>query len=123
MIYIHVAFDLAAVALPIVPGGLTKLSKLDDVVKFVNKSDNLQDAAARGRQVHKEFQYPDGYDVEKRLKSGQRPDAVNHETKHVIELKPNNPQAIKRGEKQLERYIDELNNTRGGEYTGDVWRY
>jgi hypothetical protein len=38
----------------------------------------------------------------------QLPLVVNLELREVVELKPNNPRAIRRGEKQLESYLAEL---------------
>jgi len=48
---------------------------------------------------------------------------VNFETRQVLELKPNNPKAIGRGQRQLQRYIDELNEVYGGGWTGRVVTY
>lgn len=39
---------------------------------------------------------------------GRRPDAIDFQNGQVRELKPGNARAISRGEKQLERYLDEL---------------
>ena len=73
--------------------------------------------------MHKTYQYPAGYKTEVTLDSGKRVDALNDSLKHVIELKPNNLEAIKRGEKQIEMYLDELNQTKEGGWTGDIWTY
>jgi hypothetical protein len=48
---------------------------------------------------------------------------VNFETKQVLELKPNNPRAIQRGERQVQQYVDELNEAYGGGFTGKVVTY
>ncbi|KSV75942.1 hypothetical protein N185_15970 [Sinorhizobium sp. GW3] len=74
-------------------------------------------AAARGRQIHREREYGPGFRKEFTLPSGRRPDAVNFETREVIELKPNNDRAIRRGGRQLELYRQELEQTRGGCWT------
>lgn len=42
------------------------------------------------------------------LPSGKRADAVNWGKRDVKELKPDNPRAVRRGEKQLEGYKQEL---------------
>jgi len=42
------------------------------------------------------------------LPSGKQVDAVNPEAAHVKELKPDNPRAIRRSEKQVEEYRQEL---------------
>ena len=43
----------------------------------------------------------------------------------VVELKPNNPRAIRQGERQLEQYLDELNREFPGDtpWTGRVETY
>jgi len=44
-------------------------------------------------------------------------DAINFETREVLELKPNNARAIRLGERQLEGYIAKLNE----QFPGDPW--
>ena len=73
--------------------------------------------------MHKTQQYPQGYSKEVGLESGKRVDALNKEIKHIIELKPDTPEAIRKGQKQLEGYIDELNITADGGWTGEIWTY
>jgi len=58
-----------------------------------------------------------------RLPSGRRADAVNLETREVLELKPNNPRALQRGQRQLETYLKELEQTYRGTWTGRVVPY
>ena len=58
-----------------------------------------------------------------RLPSGRKPDAVDIDSKVVRELKPNNPRAVRRGEKQVERYRQELEDIEGGDWTGVVDTY
>jgi hypothetical protein len=60
-----------------------------------------------------------------RSATGRRADAVNIRTREVIELKPNNPRKIREGNKQLQGYIDELNNMypTGPRFTGRVETY
>jgi hypothetical protein len=60
---------------------------------------------------------------EVRLPSGRRADAVNFEQKHVKELKPDNPRAIGRGEKQVEGYRGELQEEFGGDWTSSIETY
>ena len=83
----------------------------------------IQKAVEFGKQMHKTQQYPQGYNKEVGLESGKRVDALNKEIKHIIELKPDTPEAIRKGQKQLEGYIDELNITAEGGWTGEVWTY
>ena len=66
-------------------------------------------AARYGREIHKTFDYGPGFEREVRLPSGRRADAVNFETREIVELKPNNPRAIALGQRQVARYADELN--------------
>jgi hypothetical protein len=60
--------------------------------------------------MHDTWDYGPGYESEHRLPSGRRVDGINHEAGTVVELKPNNPGAIREGTKQLSSYIDELNS-------------
>ena len=80
-------------------------------------------ATAAGRAAHKAWKPPPGFQKEYRLPSGRRADAVNEATREVIELKPNNPRAIRDGHRQLQRYIDELQETTGQPWTGRVETY
>lgn len=71
-------------------------------------------ASAYGRKVHREFDYGPGFRRELTLPSGRRADAVNLRERVVVELKPNNPAAIRRGQRQLEIYKRELEDTYPG---------
>ena len=64
--------------------------------------------AKRGRDEHKNYNPGDSYKTEYQLPSGKRADAVDETNGIVRELKPNNPKAIKRGEKQIQGYKNEL---------------
>lgn len=76
-------------------------------------------AAKRGREAHKNYKNAVGgrADVEVTLPSGKRADAVEWGSRTVRELKPNNPRAIRRGQKQVEGYRKELE-----EMTGESWK-
>lgn len=50
-------------------------------------------------------------------------DAYNPETRDVIEIKPNTPRQIKRGEKQVQDYCAECNEVYGPGHTGRVQTY
>ncbi len=67
-------------------------------------------ATARGKLAHKNYRAAVGeaYDTNFRLPSRRKPDALDVEKGIVRELKPNNPRAIQRGERQIERYRREL---------------
>ena len=81
------------------------------------------DAARIGREMHKEWQPPEGFEKEVRLASGKRVDALNRATREVIELKPGNKAAIRRGVSQLRGYIQELGAEYGGEWSGWIQTY
>lgn len=48
---------------------------------------------------------------------------MNETTREVIELKPNNPRAIRKGQTQVQGYVDELQETTGQPWTGRVETY
>lgn len=56
-------------------------------------------AAAYGRQIHRGWYYGPSFEKEFTLASGRRPDAINFATREIVELKPNNPAAISRGQR------------------------
>ncbi|MGL4461000.1 MAG: hypothetical protein ACRC1K_02525, partial [Planctomycetia bacterium] len=76
-----------------------------------------------GRLMHAAYNPGPNYSLNKALKSGRRPDAVDHVDRIVRELKPNNPKAIRRGERQLKKYIDDLKSEFGGDWIGIVDTY
>ena len=84
----------------------TKL--LDDAKKTIKKINGETEFTKIGRQAHKDYNPGSTYEKEYRLPSGKRADAVDEEAGIVRELKPNNPKAIKRGEKQVQQYVEEL---------------
>jgi RHS repeat-associated protein len=118
----HVPFGWAV--LGIIPGvselrkGANAVGAVADVAGTLRGSLNpiVSEAAARGRQMHKDHNYGAGFDKEVTLPSGKRADAVNWKSREVVELKPNNPNAIRRGEKQVQGYRQELEST-----TGECW--
>ena len=83
-------------------------------------------ATAAGRRAHKNYENTlgGGYDFNKSLPSGKRPDAIDWKNRVVRELKPDNPNAIRKGEKQLEGYKGELENMTGEPWTShlDVYK-
>ncbi len=85
-------------------------------------------ATREGRRAHRA--YSERADAEglrtgsdATLPSGRRPDAIDPSTNTVRELKPDNPEAVRRGEAQVERYRSELEETTGEEWTGAVDTY
>ena len=72
-----------------------------------------------GRYMHKIY-HAGEVGKEYRLPSGKRIDYLDLK-KHIIhELKPNNPNAIKRGDKQLLKYKEELEQI--PEFKGIKWK-
>ena len=74
-----------------------------------------------GQEMHKAYKADlvDGITKFKEytLPSGKRIDFIDFETKTIHELKPYNPRAMKAGEKQLEQYLQEIQ-----EKFGDGWK-
>ena len=70
-----------------------------------------------GKKVHKEYMSDVADDVNKIkeyvLPSGKRVDFIDFENKIVYELKPNNPNQIKKGTKQLAGYLEEIETVFG----------
>ena len=79
--------------------------------------------ASAGRQAHQQEPYPEGFEREVSLPSGRRMDAYNADTREVIELKPDNPRAVQRGERQVEQYCLECDRVYGPGHTGRVQTY
>ena len=82
-------------------------------------------AAEHGRQAHLNYRNTlgEGYDFEQTIKPGKggyRVDAINYEKRIVRELKPDNPRAISRGWRQINRYREHLEKLTGEEWTGYV---
>jgi hypothetical protein len=76
-------------------------------------------AAKRGQQAHENYKnaLPGHHEHQVTLPSGRRPDAIDFTNRIVRELKPDNPKAIRRGLKQVERYKKELEAM-----TGKAWK-
>ena len=70
------------------------------------------DAARKGMEMHKKWDYGSGVKKEVKIGPGARVDGLDEVNKIVYELKPDNLNAINRGLKQLDRYLDIL---------GDDW--
>ena len=70
-------------------------------------------AAEYGREQHKKWDYGPGVEKETHIGPGARVDGYDLAHTTIYELKPNNPRAIKRGMKQLSRYLNLL---------GDEWK-
>jgi hypothetical protein len=80
-------------------------------------------AAAQGRAIHAAFDYGPGFDKEVTLPSGQRVDAVSWDLRLALELKPDNPSAVRKGWTQVRKYVRELFEMTGEAWTGRVVTY
>ena len=81
-------------------------------------------AVQRGQLKHSQASYGQGSIKEFSIpNSNCRVDAINFNTHTIYELKPNNPQAIIRGMKQLDRYVSAASQEYGGEWTGVLKLY
>ena len=69
--------------------------------------------------THTEYSLLDGSNKIKEyvLPSGKRVDFINFENKIVYELKPNNPNQIRKGTKQLAGYLEEIETVFGKGYS------
>ena len=86
--------------------------------KFIGAADNVIAPVVKGytksnlklgQQMHKTY-HAGEMGKEFRLPSGRRIDFLDIDNGIIYELKPNNPRAIKQGEKQLQMYLKELQN-------------
>lgn len=103
---------------------LSAVDKIVDTARAVKSVKNGETASTKaGREAHKQWNPGEGFQKEVQLKNGKRADAVNFEKRHVKELKPDNPRAIKRGEKQVEEYRQQLENQTGEKWTCSVETY
>ena len=105
--------------------GLDKGIEVATAAKEVKKVGGESAKAARGREAHKNYENTlgEGYEFNKGLPSGKRPDAIDVENRVVRELKPDNARAIRRGQKQLEGYKKELEQMTGDKWTGHLDTY
>lgn len=95
-----------------------------DAGQIAKATVNGENAATKaGRAAHKNWDPGKGFEKEVRLPSGKRADAVNFEERHVKELKPDNPRAMTKGEKQVEAYRQELQKEYGGNWRSSVEGY
>jgi RHS repeat-associated protein len=125
------AIDVAGIASPVPGGGQVARASVKTEIVIGSKIESAavrggeSAAAAAGRSAHKNYENTlgGGYEFNKALPSGKRPDAVDFENRVVRELKPDNARAIKRGEKQVEGYKKELEATTGEKWTTHVDTY
>ena len=103
-------------------GGLDLKENAKTTAKRVAKGGET-DATKAGRVAHKNYNPGPNYQKEVTLPSGKRADAVDMRNRVVKELKPNNPNAIHQGKRQVEQYRRELQREYGGDWTGVVDTY
>ena len=67
----------------------------------------VREAVEKGKEMHKNWDYGPGFQKEVPLGKAGRADAIKIDgtTGTIVELKPNNPQAINKGLEQLGRYV------------------
>jgi len=116
------AWSVGAMFVPFVPGSWSgrvakagtkaakAVTKADDVVDATHAATRLE-KMRHGNKMHKEIQanyeaLGTGWKSEVTLKGIGRADLINFATKEIIEIKPDNPRAVKEGKKQLERYLN-----------------
>ena len=80
-------------------------------------------AVQKGQAMHKQMDYGPGVLKEKPIAPGCRVDGIDIDNRIIYELKPNNPQAIARGMKQLDRYTSAASEQFGGKWTGVLKLY
>ena len=80
-------------------------------------------AIQKGQEMHKQMDYGPGVIKEKNIAPGCRVDGIDFGNRLIYELKPNNPQAIARGIRQLNRYTEAAAQQYGGTWTGVLKLY
>ncbi|WP_255989554.1 RHS repeat-associated core domain-containing protein [Chitinolyticbacter albus] len=83
----------------------------------------VQEAIQAGKRAHKAYKDVLGH-VEQALENGMRPDSIDWVNKIVRELKPDTPSGIKKGLKQLDGYVKQLEKETGEKWQGflDLYR-
>ena len=73
--------------------------------------------------IHKQVDYGPGTLKEVTIAPKCRVDGIDFNNRIIYELKPNNPQAIARGLRQLDRYTTAASQQYGGDWTGVLKLY
>jgi hypothetical protein len=110
---------------------VSKITKVVGEVKDISLKGTLNpkvnSAAAYGRYMHSIYKISEENGVTKIKEygdiSGIRPDFVDFETKTIYELKPNNQNAISKGNKQLNKYIQSFKDVGLGDFKGVLETY
>jgi RHS repeat-associated protein len=77
------------------------------------------EGAARGREAHKWWQPPSGFQKNFRFNTGEIADAVNLQTRQILEMKTSAAD-VGKGWEQIARYIKAAEDQLGGKWTGKV---
>ena len=80
-------------------------------------------AIEKGQAMHKQMNYGPGTQKEVGINPRCRVDGIDFKNRIIYELKPNNPQAIARGLRQLDIYKNAAGEQYGGEWTGVLKLY
>jgi RHS repeat-associated protein len=110
-------------------GYVTNPNKYIDLLGLAKSCTSGENSKAKtGRQKHDEYKKEEAMKINDpqkfrkeytvTLANGKkgRIDAIDFENKTIYELKPNNPKAIKRGEKQLSGYKEAMEKETGGQW-------
>ena len=140
-------FDIKAMSLDIMAGSIGGSDSQGIRADFGGKGNNVSDGRTfrsqydipineegytrssleLGNKVHKEYKAGDVNNVtrfkEYVLPSGKRVDYIDFETKTVYELKPHNPNQIRNGKKQLQKYLEEIESVFGKGWTSVLDTY
>ncbi len=97
----------------LLPGFGALIKTVADLLIFSQSSTSGENKfTAAGRQAHEQEQLPAGFQRDVPIPGTRlRMDGYNPETKQVLELKPNNPRQIRRGERQVEHYCAECDKS------------
>jgi len=116
---------VSAAALKATKKALSAISKatdsVNDVAKAAKKGEPPQ--LARGKRAHKEEPIRPGEEAEVRTPSGKRMDRYDREKAHIREIKSNSPREIRRGEKKVGEYKNEMEQATGRPHTTEVAPY
>jgi len=77
-----------------------------------------------GKEAHQNEEVRPGEKAEVPTPSGQgRMDRYDAEKGHICEIKPDNPRGVQAGERQLDRYKDEMEGATGKTHTTELTKY
>jgi len=93
---------------PLVTTLKATINNADLATGLINAVNGETDYTKTDRLAHKLWNPGEGFTKEYRLPSDRKVDAINFEDRIVLELKPNNPKAIRRGKTPVNNYRSEL---------------